>query len=304
MFCTAEKHSQLRLIDFGSGTLDGEGPEDPVIAHGVVGANSSDGPQSSSSSSSSEVDSHHTFAGSAFYISPEMFQRAYTSKTDVWSAGATLYVLAAGYPADCLQETFDVLQGTKAGRLRNLPNLPTNMPDSYYDMLEGALVHRHKSRMDAKKLMQCEFSQFHIRHETNPGTISITEIMAEASSAGGGECADDGVHEMACLPVVNPMQASLNKRTTSVVLEGSVNRHNAYLGYQKFERSVTTILATMLAKDTSRKFLLLLREQHDGRRELDSSHANTKRLQVVTIRVLLELLSEMTVADDREVMEV
>jgi hypothetical protein len=109
---------------------------------------------------------------------------------------------------------------------------------------------------------------------------------------------------MACLPVVNPMQASLNKRTTSVVLEGSVNRHNAYLGYQKFERSVTTILATMLAKDTSRKFLLLLREQHDGRRELDSSHANTKRLQVVTIRVLLELLSEMTVADDREVMEV
>jgi serine/threonine protein kinase len=300
MFCTAEKHSQLRLIDFGSGTLDGEGPEDPAIAHDVVGASSGDGPQSSSSSS--EVDSHHTFAGSAFYISPEMFQRAYTSKTDVWSAGATLYVLAAGYPADCLQETFDVLQGTKAGRLRNLPNLPTNMPDSYYDMLEGALVHRHKSRMDAKQLMQCEFSQFHIRHETNPGTISITEIMAEASSAGGGECADDdGVPEMA---FVNPMQASLNKRTTSVVLEGSVNRHNAYLGYQKFERSVTTILATMLAKDTSRKFLLMLREQHDVRRELDSSHANTKRLQVVTIRVLLELLSEMAVADDREVKEV
>ena len=297
MFCTAEKCSQLRLIDFGSGTLDGEGSEDPV-------ANDSG---ASSDPQPSEVDSHHTFAGSAFYISPEMFQRAYTSKTDVWSAGATLYVLAAGYPADCLQETFDVLQGTKPGRLRNLPNLPHNMPDSYYDMLEGALAHRHKSRMDAGQLMQCEFSQFHIRHErgrggegeggTNPGTISITEIMAEASA--GGEFAD-GVPEMA---PINPMQASLNKRTTSVVLEGSVNRHNAYLGYQKFERSITTILATMLAKDTSRKFLLLLREQHDGRRELDSSCANTKRLQVVTIKVLLELLSKMTVADDREVKE-
>jgi serine/threonine protein kinase len=298
MFCTPERDSPLRLIDFGSGALDWEGAGKPASDDGA-----------DVDTRPSEVDSHHTFAGSAFYISPEMFQRAYTSKTDVWSAGASLYVLAAGYPADCLQETFDVLQGTKAGRLRDLPNLPDNMPDSYYDMLEGALAYRHKSRMDAGELMRCEFSQFHIRHGrgrgggggdggARAGAASTTEISAEAS--GGGEF-PDGVPGTAD---VDPTKAS-PKRTTSVVLEGSVHRHDAYLGYQKFERSVTTVLATMLARDTSRKFLLLLREHHDGRREsLDSSRANSKRLQVVTIKVLLELLSNMTVADDREVKEV
>jgi serine/threonine protein kinase len=292
MFCTADKDSQLRLIDFGSGRLDGDGPGESVANGGAKNA--------------SEVDTHHTFAGSGFYISPEMFQHTYTSKTDVWSAGVTLYVLAAGYPADRLQETFDVIQGSKVGRLRKLPNLPHNIPDSFYDMLEGALTYRHKSRMDAKQLMQCEFSQFHIQHEERPsgvdrtpGTISITEIAAEA--AAGGEFAEDDVAEIA---YARPMSSSTTKRTTSVVLEGSVNRHNAYLGYQKFERSVTTVLATMLAKDTCRKFLMLLREKHDSRRDLDTSQANIKKLKVVTIKVLLELLENMTVADDREVKEV
>ena len=74
MFCNNKRDSELRLIDYGSGTLDD-----------VTNPQQHD------------VDEHHTFAGSAFYISPEMFQKMYTTKTDVWSAGATLYVLVAGY---------------------------------------------------------------------------------------------------------------------------------------------------------------------------------------------------------------
>lgn len=77
MFCSNKRDSELRLIDFGSGTLDEN--------------------HSNANLQEASVDQHHTFAGSAFYISPEMFQRAYTSKTDVWSTGVTLYVLVAGY---------------------------------------------------------------------------------------------------------------------------------------------------------------------------------------------------------------
>ncbi|KAL3806154.1 hypothetical protein ACHAXA_011196 [Cyclostephanos tholiformis] len=290
MFCTADKDSQLRLIDFGSGTLDG--------MEGGPG-------KTDDTTSSSDVHRHHTFAGSAFYISPEMFQHDYTTKTDVWSAGTTLYVMAAGYPADALQETFDVLQGSRPGRLRNLPNLPKNMPDSFYDMLEGALVYRQEKRKDARQLMHCEFSQFHIQHDqeghgtTTPGILSIAEIIAEAGCGGGEFANDDDSAD------ISPDGRTLNKSTTSVVLEGSVNRHNAYLGYQIFERSVTTILATMLAKDTSRRFLSLLREQHDAAcPESTPSHANKLKLQVVTIKALLELLGGMPVRNGGAAMEV
>ncbi|KAL7535020.1 hypothetical protein ACHAXR_008017 [Thalassiosira sp. AJA248-18] len=301
MFANTERDSELRLIDFGSGTLDG--------FEQSMGNNGEDSKQA-------EVERHHTFAGSAFYISPEMFQRTYTSKTDVWSAGAALYVLVAGYPADNLQETFNVLQSSKASRLINLPNLPDNMPDSFYEMLEGALVYRHKQRMDAGQLMQCEFSQFHIHHkEQGQGgtacTISIHDIAADAAREHS-----DGVSEMSNTP------RSL-KKTTSVLLEGSVSRHNAYLGYQKFERSVTTVLATMLSKGTCQSLLLKLRETVEVRENAESvssvastekkeeakdsrsnSKANADKLQVVRIKVLLEVLGDLQVEDDREVKEV
>eukprot|EP00985_Skeletonema_marinoi_P003276 scaffold1369_cov107-Skeletonema_marinoi.AAC.3 len=200
MFCNSKKDSELRLIDFGSGTYDG------AVVEQTEGGG--------------DVDRHHTFAGSAFYISPEMFQRNYTPKTDVWSAGATLYVLVAGYPADRLQETFNILQGTKKDRLRQLPNMPDNMPDSYYDMLEGALTYKHKVRSTAGQLMNGEFAQFHIQHgsQESNGAISILDIAAEA--AGGTSDSQD--------QPATPVRA----RTKSVLLEGS---HYNSFGYNAYE---------------------------------------------------------------------
>jgi len=49
--------------------------------------------------------------------------------TDVWSAGVTIYVLVAGYPAGRLQAAFNVLHTVKRD-LRTLPDMPDDMPDS------------------------------------------------------------------------------------------------------------------------------------------------------------------------------
>ena len=327
MFCTSQKDSELRLIDFGSGTLD---------YHERSISNAEHVQKNHSDADNDDVERHHTFAGSAFYISPEMFQRTYTSKTDVWSAGATLYVLVAGYPADRLQETFNILQTSTTnqcskkpgGRLRKLPNLPNNLPDSYYEMLEGALTYRHKSRLSAGLLLKGEFPQFHLHHAENDqgsGTISIHDVVAEAARE-----SEDGNSQL--------QRPSLN-RTKSVLLEGSVNRHSEYLGYQRFERSVTTLLATMLPKEACHRLLVLLKEHHkeeessekkymenastdkinnagaseekvarseeavdvDNKRRLSIESENANKLQVVTIKVLIRLLSVLNIEQAREV---
>ena len=204
MFVDPTPQAELRLIDFGSGKLD---PPRAVGEEPIV---------------------HTTFAGSAFYISPEMYQRTYTDKTDVWSVGATLYVLVAGYPAEKLQKAFNILQTSKNRDLKSLPNMPDEMPESYYELLEGLLEYRHKRRPSAGDMLKSEFVQFHKEYEES-NVLSLDEVAAAAASK----------------PTTTK---PLSMRTTSISLKGSVDRHNLFLGFKKYERSLTTLLATMLSK--------------------------------------------------------
>ena len=217
----------------------------------------------------------------------------------MWSAGATLYVLVAGYPAERLQEAFNVLHSTTEDRSKQLPNLPDNLPDTYYDMLEAALSYKHKARSTAGQLMNGEFAQFHIQH----GQVIDASGHGSASEADvSGGTSEHDVQEQLVTPT----------RTKSVLLEGSVNRHNAYLGYQKFERSVTTVLATMLTKEQARQLLTLLEEESKkestkngnafGMEEplniAASIKTNKEKLQVVTIATLLDVTAALPGDED------
>jgi serine/threonine protein kinase len=183
-FRDLDPKSELRLINFGSGTMD-----------------------------SPEMDGRHTtFAGTPLYVSPEMFQNKYTQLTDVFSVGVVLYVLVAGYPAYMPQKTFNTLQKRKKRNLKDLPNVPDKTPDSFYDLLDGCLTYRHTQRPSAELLLDYEFVQFH----------KDIEISKK-----------------------HPSRPSFHK-TASVALLGSTARHNVYLEFSKFERSVTTLLAALL----------------------------------------------------------
>lgn len=114
------------------------------------------------------------------------------------------------------------------------------------------------------------------------------------------------------------MSTSKSRRTTSVVLEGSVKRHNAYLGYQKFERSLTTILATMLTNQTAKNLLSLIVQMNqkksasmgsdisDEKKEEapEVEKGNAAKLQVVTIKELMSVLTSMEMVDERERVDV
>ena len=254
MFVTPQPGADLRLIDFGSGT-------------------------------NKVVEGHHTtFAGSAFYISPEMFQRTYTLKTDVWSVGVSLYVLVAGYPSECLQKAFNKLQSATRN-LRDLPNLPDNMPDSFYDMLEGLLTYRHKKRKSAGELLTHEFVQFH------KAALSVEQIAMQAQV--------DNVME---LPGITKNYSMA--RTTSVSLRGSVGRHSLFLDYQKYQRSFTTLLATLLNKKELMELMIVIstflstaadgetKNEQPETTQSTQDDAIGQRLEIIHIRELKSLLKK------------
>ena len=241
MFSSPSHDSPLRLIDFGSGT-------DKVV----------DG-------------LHTTFAGTAFYISPEMFQNTYTQKTDIWSVGVCLYVLVAGYPSAKLQSAFNLMHNITPGerKLKNLPNMPDNLPDSYYKMLKELLEYKYKKRKTASQILESsDFVRFH-RFASSVEKSNIT---------------------------------------------GSVGRHSVFLDYQKFERSLTTLLATMLSKNELMTFVATvqgeIKQQQLEKKELgqaqiinDSSEEKeeekeepiedqNKSLDVVNVKRVVEILKE------------
>jgi calcium-dependent protein kinase len=272
MFCHKTAASELRLIDFGSGCMDVVAPAEQPDRAMVV---------------------HSTFAGSAFYISPEMFQRTYTAKTDVWSCGVVVYVLVAGYPADELQKAFNILHKSKNRNLKSLPNLPHDMPDSFYHLLEELLEYRHKGRKSAGELLQHEFVQFHTKllHDANPPpNLDISHVVAESLTT----------------PTTTSETAS--EPTKSMRLTSSVQRHSMFMDFKKFERSVTTLLATLLSKQ---ELNLLLQKLESGRTnqeqkkekdiQVSSGHDDddddvakvSKKLNIIPISELETMLEEM-----------
>uniref|UniRef100_A0A7S1FYQ7 Protein kinase domain-containing protein n=2 Tax=Corethron hystrix TaxID=216773 RepID=A0A7S1FYQ7_9STRA len=261
MFKSSDVDSQLKLIDFGSGTID----KDEALRY-------AGGLEEQERVTNPDDLLHHTFAGSAFYTSPEMFKRTYTSKTDIWSVGVTSYVVVAGYPADNLQNAFNILQKRKRD-LRTLPNLPKDLPDEYFTMLDDMLLYPHRNRKSAKDILQYEFVQF--QREMNDFLPDI-EIDGIANDTTG-----DG-------DLSNSSRKRSNIKSQS--LDASVVRHSLYITYRIFERAVASLLAVMLQRRDFDDLIARLTKIKD---EKETSEEGKRSLQALPIYKVKEVLISM-----------
>ncbi|KAK1733183.1 serine/threonine-protein kinase [Skeletonema marinoi] len=237
LFKSNSKDAELRLIDFGCATMD-----------------------------TTKNMTHQTFSGTPFYISPECFQKEYTTKTDVFSVGVVLYVLVAGYPAEQLQAAFNLLHKSKRD-LKSLPGMPTDMPETYFDMLDKLLTYRYKVRKSAGDMLEeDDFVLFHQEHGDDVATTT-TKMMTKAKSR-------------------TSRRASM-KRTASIVLSGTGEKAALAFGFTKFARALTTILATMLNHGDIKALLANVDEHLKKDDSLDT------KLGVIKVDDLIKILESM-----------
>jgi hypothetical protein len=170
-----------------------------------------------------------------------------------------LYVLVAGYPSDDLQQGFNKLMDGKRKTTKIHPNMPQDVPDSYYELLDELLTYRYKQRKTLGEVLKLDFVVFHkdLQEEEQDG---FAEALAKPS-----------------------LRKSRMMRTPSIAVLGSVRRHSAFLDFKKFEQSLTTCLAMMLDTNELLKLMSILQERFGGDTE-------NPQLQVVLVSQLKEIL--------------
>ena len=158
--------------------------------------------------------------------------------------------------------------------------MPDNMPDSYYELLDAALTYKPKLRKTAAELLEFEFTKFH-QHQDEEQILSFEQIAAVAAST--------------ALP---SGESSKTRRHGNVSLRGSVFRHNMFLGFKKFERSLTALLAALLSKKELDTLVTKLQkrvaQQKDPELEGPTLSENpNKQLAVISMGELKDLIREV-----------
>lgn len=215
MFVSEQPGSDLRLIDFGTGSMKHKNKDDMR---------------------------HTTFTGTPFYSAPEVFQNDYDNMVDVWSAGVSIYVLVSGYPADVLQKAFDTLLDDKRNDIKTLPKLPQDLPEPFYDMLDQVLAVSASKRKSAKEALKHPFALLH------KGAPEVDVDVGGTNEEEETPATDDVL-----TPLVQTKDRK--QRMRSIRLQGSVKRHAFSQGFARFERALTVLLATVLDEDELRFLL-------------------------------------------------
>jgi hypothetical protein len=125
-------------------------------------------------------------------------------------------------------------------------------------LLDELLTYRHKQRKTSGEVLKLDFVVFHkdLQEEEQDG---FAEALAKPS-----------------------LRKSRMMRTPSIAVLGSVRRHSAFLDFKKFERSLTTCLATMLDTNELLKLMSILQERFGD--------TENPQLQVVLVSQLKEIL--------------
>jgi hypothetical protein len=137
------------------------------------------------------------------------------------------------------------------------------MCPSFYNLLEELLEYRHKGRKSAGDLLGHEFCQLHKQTDD----LSITDVVQDSMASNN-----------------NDNNNNNKMKNSSMRLMSSVQRHSMFLDFKKFERSVTTLVATLLSKQELNTLLKKL----ETKNELE-----TKKLNIIPMKELQMMLQEM-----------
>lgn len=95
---------------------------------------------------------HAIYGTNAYFIAPEVFEKNYSEKCDVWSCGVILYLMIAGRPPFDGNDSSQVIQCIQAGKFDLESEIWSYMSNELKDLLQRMLT-RDAKRLSAKEVL-------------------------------------------------------------------------------------------------------------------------------------------------------
>ena len=112
--------------------------------------------------------------GTPYYIAPEVLNKNYNSKCDIWSAGVITYILLSGMPPFNGQSDQEIMKKVRAGSFSFDDKCWSSISDNAKDFITQLLTYKHEDRPTAEVAL---------RHQwiAELSTIAVDEGMALAA---------------------------------------------------------------------------------------------------------------------------
>jgi len=79
--------------------------------------------------------------GTPYYIAPEVLNKNYSCKCDIWSAGVITYILLSGVPPFNGQTDQEIMKKVRAGQFRFEDKCWNSISDNAKDLIRKALTY-------------------------------------------------------------------------------------------------------------------------------------------------------------------
>ena len=118
------------------------------------------------------------YVGSSYYVAPEVIQRKYNEKCDLWSCGVILYILLTGRPPFDGDSEAEIIQKVKQGEYDTSSNVFTSLSYEAKDLIKKLLQLDAKKRISAYDALNHKWFQT-ARYRERDRVNNISPQMAK-----------------------------------------------------------------------------------------------------------------------------